>query len=161
MARSAHLELVQPEELLLPCLECGSVVDAAALVQKFRDTIDGLQRDIRGWAWRYAELERDKDAEARGHQLWGLGREHFNVWRSLCNHPRSEWTAERFALALPYLKSKTYEPLIDRAIAGIAYDPFVTKRKNGTRQRHDGWHLLFKGTDQFESYVNRAPLEAG
>jgi hypothetical protein len=48
-----------------------------------------------------------------------------------------------------------------RAIAGVAYDPWVTTEKNGTEKRHDEWERIFgddrKAQGRFERFCNQAP----
>lgn len=138
--------------------ESGELLDGCPVCSEKDDVINGLQRDVRGWAARYADLKRDKEREARKDPLWPAAVRVFEYWQQVCRHPKSEWTVERFELAAPLLK-KYGEEMCLRAIAGIAFDPFVTVRKNGTRKRHDGWHLIFKGADKFEEYCNRAPVD--
>jgi hypothetical protein len=63
-----------------------------------------LQRDIRGWAARYGELKRDKEADAERSRYWPAAVEVFEYWQRVCKHPRSAWSAERFFLVEPFLK---------------------------------------------------------
>lgn len=147
----AHLHAVQfdPEtgELIEPeCPEC----------RKKQDQIDGLERDVRAWRARYAQLRRDKDREARENPLWPKALELFGEWQAVCGHPRSKWDADSFFLVEPFLKKHGYE-LCQRAIAGYAFDPFVTTRKNGSKKRHDDWSLIFGDRKHFEEGCNKAP----
>jgi hypothetical protein len=130
------------------------------------DEIKGLQRDIRGWAARYAELERDREAEARASKHWPAAVEVFEAWRAATGAYRrtkdgkrnTEWTSERFWLIEPYLRRKKYGyEMCLRGVAGIAFDHFKTTRRNGSLNHHDDWDLLFRGPDKFEGYCNRAP----
>lgn len=122
------------------------------------DHIAGLQSNIAGWAHRYAELKRDKQAEAEQDPNWPVAVRVFLHWQQVCKHPNSEWTVERFEDVLPYLKGRKYGPeMCLRAIAGAAYDPFVSTRKNGSTHRHDSWELIFQSPGKFESFANRAP----
>ena len=126
-------------------------------VQALRDQIAGLERDIRGWRARYADLKRDKTAEARAHKLWPEVVELFQHWQRVCHHPKSAFTADRFWLAMPFVERHGVE-LVRRAIDGAAFDPYVTRRKNGTTKRHDDWGLIFRDQDKFENFANRAPI---
>jgi len=128
------------------------------------DEIAGLERDIRGWAVRYAELKRDKDAEAREHPMWQVGEALFREWRTLCRHSRCQWTPERFWQAERFLTGTRFGATADervvwirRGIAGIAYDAFRTTRRNGSVKVHDDWELLFRTEDKFREWVSRAP----
>lgn len=143
-----------------------TVGEAVHEIQRQRDVIAGLERDIRGWAIRYADLDRDKEREAREDPLWPVARDLFDYWRETCGHPRPGWGRDRFELLRPFLKSKAYgETLEDRiamckrAIDGAAYDPYRTRRRNGTYKTHDGWDLIFRDRAHMEEFVNKAPRE--
>lgn len=147
-----HLHLVD--------VETGEVVDddsiACPLCQDRLDVIAGLTRDVRAEHLRYENLKRDKAAEMRKDPLWPKAVELFSYWKDRCRHPRSTLTPDRFALVEPYLREHGLETC-KRAVDGAAFDPFVTKRKNGTAKRHDGLDLIFRNADKFEEFVNRAP----
>lgn len=153
--------------------QLGTLDDHA---QHFKDQIDGLERDIRGWRTRFANLKRDKDVEAREHELWPEAIKLFALWKKECKHGRSAFTQDRFWLALPFLgpqpeallaaarrlgldeAAEPYGPVICKlAIEGAAYDPYVTTRRNGSKQRHDGWDLIFRGAAKVEEFACRAP----
>jgi shikimate 5-dehydrogenase len=62
-------------------------------------------------------------------------------------------------MALPYLE-RYGVAMCRKAIRGAAYEPFETTRKNGSKKRHDGWHLIFdRGADAFEEWCNKSPQE--
>jgi hypothetical protein len=127
------------------------------------DVIAGLERDIRGWAHRYAILKREKDAEARAHKLWPEAIRLFEEWKARCNHPRSEWTPDRFWLVEPFLRKDGYDMCL-RAIKGAAFDPWTKRRRNGSFYRHDWWDDIFSSKPTarkiFENLCNAAPREA-
>lgn len=122
------------------------------------DVIRGLERDLNGWRWRYADLKRDKQAEAAKHPLWPDAKRLFDFWRERTGRRRSGWDMERFDLVRPFLK-KHGLAMCERAIVGKCFDPFVTERKNGTRHVHNEWHLIFGTADKFEAACNAAPLD--
>lgn len=123
------------------------------------DQIAGLERDIRGWRARYADLARDREADARQHPLWDEAKALFGEWKLACGHPRCRFDAGRFELVKPFLERYGVE-LCRRAIAGASFDPFTTTRKNGSVKRHDDWELVFRNAGKFEEFCNRAPREA-
>lgn len=127
--------------------------------QRLEDEIEGLQRDIRGWAHRYRELKRDKEAEAKKSPHWPEAVEHFKEWKALSGR-KAQWTIDRFELVEPFLKNAKYRDWISCAIAGHCFDPFVTTRKNGTENVHNGWDLLFRDAAHFEEACRKSPLEA-
>lgn len=141
-------QVLKDEEI--PCPGC----------EELKDEVKGLNRDLTTWRVRYANLERNKEAEARGDGMWQMGQRLFLLWKQLTGHMRSDFTADRFYDCAPYLRNKKYgPPMVARGIVGIAFDPFVTTRRNGSKKRHDGWDLLFRKTDKFEEYVNCAPSD--
>lgn len=144
-------------EIKAPCQRCPEHEQER---QRLEDVISGLQRDIRGWSARYEELKRDKAQSAKHHKHYSEVEIAFREWKRLCNHPRSQFTADRFWLALPYYENKEYGlKMMIRAVKGAAFDPFITTRRNGTTQRHDGWELIFRDAGKFEEFVNKAPRE--
>lgn len=148
-----------------PCPDCR---DARQELMRLEDIITGLQRDIRGWAMRYRDLERDKGAEAREHELWPVGERIFREWRKLCRHPRSAWTPDRFWAIEPFLTNPKYAPKLEdrillcrRAVAGAAHDAYEVKRKNQSTKRFDEWERIFESAGRFEEFCNRAPVGWG
>lgn len=121
-----------------------------------QDQLDGVERELRAWRFRYANLARDKEQEARDHRLWPEALDLFEQWKLECKHPRSEWTPDRFFAIMPLLKRYGYETC-SRAIAGIAYDPYTRVRRNGTAQRFDEWERVFKDAGNLERFANCAP----
>ena len=172
-----HLRPVEDEVTLLVInAETGERVgtlDEAR--QTLKDEVAGLQRDVRGWAARYAELKRDREAEAKESPVWPAALRVFDYWRRECKHPRSEFTLDRFEMIRPHLERLAApkkgrpdsaedriahaEAVCKLAVDGIAFDPYISDRKNGTKKRNDGWHLIFETADRFENRCNSAPIE--
>jgi hypothetical protein len=150
-APARHLRIIDAD---------GVELDGCPACSRKDDELAGLQRDIRGWAARYAELKRDKEAEAQRSRYWPAAREVFEHWQTVCNHPRSGWNADRFFLVEPFLKKHGVD-MCKRAADGYAFDCFVTTRRNGSKRRHDGWELIFGDVGHFEEGVNKAPGRAG
>lgn len=128
--------------------------------------IAGHETTIKGWEIKYGKLRADKEVEARKHPLWPVALKGFKAWKMLGNHPRAAWGFDRFEQSRPFLQDKAYgaslearELMMLRGIVGITYDPFTTRRKNGSVRRHDGWELLFRSRDKFEEMCNRAPKD--
>jgi hypothetical protein len=138
--------------------DTGELLDQHPDIQRLEDEIRGLQRSLASESRRYEELKRDKDAEARAHQLWPKAMAIFEAWKVATNHPRAVWTADRFWTIEPFLRKKEYG--LDaclRAIAGIAFDHYSAPRKNGTIRRFDEWDRPFKSADDLENRANAAP----
>lgn len=128
----------------------------AEVTQAMQDQLDGAEKEIAGWRTRYGNLKRDKEKEARQHELFPTAMEVFALWRKLCRHPKSSFSAERFEQVRPFLERHGRE-LVERAIRGAAHEAYETRRKNGSIKRHDGWELIFRNDDKFEEFANRAP----
>lgn len=152
MSNAPLLRLVNPET--------GEVTEEACRHCKVKeDEIGGLQRDIRGWTKRYADLKRDKDQEARNHNLFPLAERCFRYWKRACDHPRSKFTPERFWAVIPFLSAPEHGlEFVLRAIAGASFDPFETQRKNGTTKQHHGFDLIFRSAEKAEEFAERAPV---
>jgi hypothetical protein len=156
-----HLKVVEFDEqgqVIEPtCKDCLRRVDEIA----------GLEKVIRSQAAQIQALLRDKDAAAREHPLWPVGRALFCEWRTLCRHPRSPWTPDRFWQIERYLTNVKYGESLEarvllcrRAIAGSAYDSFATTRRNGSRQVFNEWERTFPDkSGGFEERCCKAPRD--
>jgi hypothetical protein len=149
-AALAHLRIVQVDE------ETGELHEGCPNCEAKENELSELIRKMRGLARELGELRRDKQAEAEDSELWPRAVKHFQRWQRESNHPRCKWTAERFYLIEPFLKHHE-DVMIERAIIGHCYDPFTTKRKNGTTRVFNGWDLLFRDDAHFEESANKAP----
>lgn len=138
----------------------GEVLEDHPRCARLEDQIEGLQRDIRGWAARYAELKRDKVIEAKQHPRYDDVEAVFREWKRVCNHPRSPFTADRFWLALPFIENPKYGvKMAMRAVAGAAHDAYEVRRKNGTPRVFNEWERIFKNAGSFEEFCCKAPIE--
>lgn len=158
------MSAVNPDEishLRVVDTNTGDSMLLADYLQPLNDTIDGLQRDIRGWTSRYADLRRNKVKKAKESPLWDQALELFEYWQEKCNHKRSKFTPERFWQIEPFLEDEEhygYE-ICKRAIAGAAYDPYTKPRKNGSIKRFDDWSLIFRSADKLEDMANKSPRD--
>lgn len=159
MTPPRHLKVVEFDDQ-------GNVHETACPECKRRlDEVAGLQRDVRGWAIRFRELERDKAVEARESPLWPVAELLFKGWRKHCGRYRTPWTVDRFWACEPFLSSgkfgKTLEDRVRRearAIKGISYDAFSAPRRNGTVKVFNDWDLLHRSTDKWEEFAEKAPV---
>lgn len=133
-------------------------VEVSPELQAMQDVIEGLERDVRGWTRRYAELHRDKMAEARMHESWPTLMALFSYWQNLTGHTRARWTGDRFWIALPLWQTfKTGN--CAAGVAGIAHDPNRKPMKNGKVETFDSWELLFRNAGTLERYIKRRPSD--
>lgn len=139
--------------------ETGEVIEpTCADCRRKNDELAGLEDVIRRQGARIQLLLRDADEAARKHELWPITEELFKLWKRECKHPRSVLTVDRFELALPFVRHKSYGPaMVERGIRGIAFDHFSRPNRAGRIERYDGWEHLFKTAGHFERYCNRAP----
>lgn len=139
----------------------GEVIEDAALtIVRLQDELAQAARTIRGQAWQIGELQRDRDAEARDHQLWPTALEQFHYWREVCKHPRSRWAPDKFWAWLPFAK-EFGELKCKAAIAGAAFDHYSKPAKNGRLIHYCDWHgtksAIFETTSRFEFYLDHVP----
>jgi hypothetical protein len=154
-AEAVPLRLVDSDGVIVGEQEAGG----CAACRQMEDQIDGLERDVRAWRARYADLARDVEKEAKRHPLYEKAEKLFGEWQHLTGHTRSKWSPDRFKVAQPFLKKDGYD-LCLLAIQGAAFDPFTKPRANGTMKRFDDWELVFRDRYKFEEFCNRAPKEA-
>jgi hypothetical protein len=137
----------------------GEVVsDQCANCQAVEDQLSGAQKEIAGWRARYANLAREKDAAARVSEWWPQAVLLFGFWKERTGHTRSKWTYDRFHECEPMLR-RYGMTMCERAIAGVAFQPYTKVRRNGTVQKFDAWHTVFKGATAIEEYACRAPRD--
>lgn len=105
----------------------------------------------------YAELARDRASYERRDEVESIHRE----WATVCGHGNSRLTDDRFDAVrrlLEVTKPKAYpREAFSAAFAGAAFDPFITRRKNGTEHRHTDLELICRDGAHFESFIKRAP----
>lgn len=136
--------------------ETGEILPACPTCAALEDQVKGLERDVRAWRARNAELTRDNEAKAQMSKHWGTAVKVFDYWRLKCDHPKARFDAKRFWLLDPFI-TKDGPRLCCIAILGAAFDPFITTRRNGTDQRHNGFELIFRDRQKFEDFCSRAP----
>jgi hypothetical protein len=101
-----------------------------------------------------ANLRRDKDAEARAHELWPKAVALFAEWKLATRKERSRWSADRFWLCQPYLASDGF--VIARwAVWGVAYEPMRRQLPSGLWETYQDFELCFKSRGNFERYAKR------
>lgn len=137
----------------------GEVVDATveALAlenQHLRDELAELLRKFKGQSRELAAMRRDREAEAEADPLWPLAVRLFVYHSKVCNHPRAEWTAERFQMVRRLAKRRSQQEwLLDclRAIAGVRADAW--RMANGLSM----WEDIFESQKKFERCLAKCP----
>lgn len=122
------------------------------------DQLSGAHTEIRAWRSRYARLERDAEKDARESEFWPQAVALFGLWKEKTGHARSKWTLDRYLVCEPMLRVYGLA-MCERAITGLAFDPFTRVMKNGATKRYDEFGRPFKNADEFESWANRAPRD--
>jgi hypothetical protein len=152
----------------LELVEAESEIRALEVsLQAANDKLKGAERDINTWRVRYEELRRDKEAEAREHELWDPACDLFSLWKRGTERiekkkRRIKFSADRFFMVLPFLK-KYGEEDCQQAIIGRLYQHFTNERTNGSTKHYFEWERIFgalgQGTasENFEESRDRAP----
>ena len=165
------------EVTCVACLEAESENKALAhALDAAESKLKGAERDLNGWRVRFEELRRDKEAEAREHELWNSALDLFDLWRRAAAQAegkakpkRSKFSADRFFLVLPFLKKYDLE-MCQRAIIGRCFDHYgadgKVRRKNGSPIHYCEFERIFGAMGQgktastnFEESCNRAPAD--
>jgi hypothetical protein len=137
------------------------VAGLQAEIQMLKDQLKGADRDVNTWRHRYADLRRDKDAEARADPLWPDAVRLFKLYCRLTGKPgqprRLTWNVERFELVHPFLKKHGLYAC-ERAVVGRVFDHYTDRRKNGSTIHYYEWERIFKNAKEFEESANRAPV---
>lgn len=141
-------------------VETGQILEDCPACEEYRRQLEGAEKEIRAWRARYANLKRDKEAEAKEHDLFPIAKRLFGKHRKATGHTRTAFSADRFWLCAPFIE-KYGEPYIERAIEGIAYDPHRASKPNrrGKIEVYDHWENLFKSPATLQRYHDRAPLD--
>jgi hypothetical protein len=114
----------------------------------------GAEKEVRAWRVRYANLARDKDQEARDHDLWPKAITLFSEWKVATGKVRSKWSADRFWLCEPYLRNDGFV-LCRWAVWGVAYMPNRKQLPDGNYEVYQDFELPFRSRGHFERYTNR------
>lgn len=101
-----------------------------------------------------ANLRRDKDAEARKHELWPKAISLWTEYKVATGRGKVKWGADRFWLAHPYLANDGFV-LCRWAVWGIAYEPNTRTLPSGLVETYNDWELLFRNRGTFERYARR------
>jgi hypothetical protein len=127
-----------------------SIESLAAENQALRDELAELLRKFKGQSRELAALRRDRAAEAEADPLWPLAVRLFVYHNAVCNHPRAEWTAERFLMVRRRLKNPGLESCL-RASAGIGCDAW--RRARGLTM----WEDVHGSQKNFERALAKCP----
>ena len=154
------------------------VSDDAATIAYLKEKNEKLEADLRRVEGerrkQRAEIEKLKNLELltkKQQEARPLIEEVFSYWQRECRHPKVRLTADRFSVmwgiiadakldlndeaACAALKRRMF-----LAVDGAAFDPFVTRRKNGTAKRHDDLSLIFRSAEKMDEFIMRSPVAA-
>lgn len=140
----------------------GEVVDSCPTCEDRDKIIKEKERRISGLELSLANKRRDRHKAMLKDPLYLEALTIFDWWRIACRHPDVEFTYEEFELIAPHLRQapkKTSHYRCLEAIAGAAFNPFETQRKNGTTNRNDDWEQIFRNRGKVRGARNRAPKE--
>lgn len=144
-------------------------------VAQLKQDVKNLENDIAGKRRVISELRRDKARERLDYARYDdVKRIATFWWRLICkSNPRVQpMSPERFDAVKGILEIKTFEvdergkrryaPVheladFEQAIRGAHYDPYITRRKNGTEKRHDDLSLICRDQTRFREFMAKAP----
>ena len=138
-----------------------SLSNVLGRVVELEAEVADLERDMRRARarerWLLSQLEDDRAGYGRRDEVEDI----FNEWRRVCGHQNARLTMDRFDVIRKLLevsRPAAYpREAFAAAFAGAAYDPFVTRRRNGSEHRHDDIALICRDGKTFESFIRRAP----
>lgn len=150
-----------------------------AETKRLTDELNGAEKDIRAWRVRYADLERDKERDAKASPLWPVCERVFVVWRDATGRDkkRTKFRLDRFELIRRFLKDlgedEIPEVSYDRetgppqnlleecfaAVLGLAYDCFEDTNKNGKPVRYNDLKHAFGDSKLFEAKREKRPRD--
>lgn len=102
-------------------------------------------------------LDQDRRAYDRRDEVVSIHRE----WAEQTGHRNSRLTDDRFDAIRALLEVEKPKPYpreaFTAAIAGAVFDPYITRRRNGSEKRHDDIALVCRDGQKFEDFILRAP----
>jgi hypothetical protein len=140
--------------------EVAEDVDVQALIweiEQLKADLENAERDLRSKRALIKRLQTDAEKERRAYAGREAVERLFDYWREACRHPNSKLTADRFDSVRAALERGYTEEQIRRAIDGAAFDPFITRRRNGTAKRHDDIELICRDGKRLEEFACKAP----
>ena len=138
-------------------LQDGSDVALMAQVEELEQQLADAERDLRAKRRLITKLQRDKERERLAFDQRQTVIELFEFWQRKCGKAKSKLTPDRFDALRHALEIGYTAREIGIAIAGAAFDPFVTKAKNGREIKHNDLELICRSGKTLESFANRAP----
>lgn len=136
---------------------------AAALmeIERLELAIQDIERERRIQRARVAQLTAELEDKRAAYDRRDEVEDIFKEWAIVCGHPNARLTDDRFDAIRALLEVKRPKPYpreaFNVAIAGAAYDPYVSRRKNGSQKRHDDISLVCRDGQHFEDFCKRAP----
>lgn len=140
--------------------EVAADVDVQALVyevEQLRSDLELAEKDLRAKRALIRKLQTDAEKERRSYLARDVVERIFDYWREACRHPNSKLTSDRFDAVRWALDAGYSEEQIRMAVDGAAFDPFITRQRNGRDKRHDDLALICSNGKRVESYACKAP----
>ena len=126
-------------------------------LQVLHEQLAGAERELRAWRSRWAKLTADRQADRDNYENKDLVRRLFDFWRERTGHERAKLTPDRFDAIRGALELGFSAREVAFAIAGIAFDPYVTTNRNGSIDRHDDLLIALKDAKHVEMYGRKRP----
>lgn len=150
-----------------------------ARIEKLDGDLKAAEKDLRSKRRMITELQRNKVQERLQYERYKDVERIATYWHKRCRGGSARcnpMSPDRFDAVRGLLDQerivvdeetgkKRREPMytLDQfkaAIDGAFFDCFVTKRKNGSVQRHDDLELIARSSKHFEEFIAKAPRRA-
>lgn len=129
--------------------------EALTLLQRLDTSVRMLERDIAGKRLRIAELEADREQEARDHPLRPQVDAVHACWKRVTAKRRPLHFSDVFSIAAAVNKLGFDACL--RAIVGAKFDPYTKRQRNGQVKRFNDLDTIFKTFGKVSDFAGRAP----
>lgn len=154
MSAEAHLHLVDPATGEL-AEDAPSYPEALTLLHQLDTQISMMDRDLKGKRLRIAELEADREQEARDHPLRPQVDAVHACWKAATGKRRPLHFSDVFSIAAAVNKLGFDTCL--RAVVGARFDPYTKRQRNGQTKRYDDLDTIFKTFGKVSDFAGRAP----
>jgi hypothetical protein len=134
--------------------EHGEIHEECPSCVEWERTYRELERKYRGALSQIGSLRADREAEARAHQFWDRAIAVFWEWKIATGRVRSQWSADRFWLVMPYLRDDGLA-FCRSAVWGIAAHPNRKEITPGYSEVYNDFELAFRNRANAERYARR------
>lgn len=118
--------------------------------------LDTTERKLKGSYLQIARLQADREAAALADPTRPQVELLHALWKRACNRRRDLDSTDREQMGAAVRRPGGFRKAV-YAIAGAAFDPFVTSQRNGRADRKNDLELIFRNAGNTTGFANRAP----